>query len=363
MKIAFDASDLCANQSDGTTRYTRELVRHLPLLGPSHTWHMLAQCNLPNKDTNNTKWHAKPWSHYWTQTRMWADLYSIKPDVLFMPIQQLPAIRPRQTKTIAVIHDLAYHYYPEQYQYKDWLLLNIFGSLAIHEADALICVSQATADDVAKFYGRTKNVHVVHHGVDHERFTPHEGPASDKLIQTYPVLTKPYILYLGQIQPRKNLIRLMDAFETIASTMPDMQLVIAGGHGWHKKPIVAAADASPVRDRIHMLGKVDDALLPDLYAHASVFVLPSLYEGFGIPVLEAMACGAPVVTSDTSSMPEIAGDAAVLVNPSSVDDIARGIREAYSMRESLREKGIAQAQQFTWETTARKTLDVIAGVV
>ncbi|MEX1112818.1 MAG: glycosyltransferase family 1 protein [Candidatus Andersenbacteria bacterium] len=363
MNIAFDASDLCAGHADGTTRYTRELAARLPKLASEHTWNMMLQCSPPKAPTlaDNASWASSPWPKYWTQSRMPAELYKTKPDLLFMPIQQLPAIRPRKMKTIAVIHDLAYHYFPEQFTYKNWLLLTIFGAQAINEADHLIAVSQATADDIKKIYGRTQNVHVVHHGVDHEVFhPPTNSQTSWNVLQAeYPSLKKPYILYVGQIQPRKNLIRLIEVFELLKKDAPELQLVIGGSHGWLRQPIEERVKASPHAKDILMLGRVPDALLPSLYAHAEVFTLVSLYEGFGIPVIEAMACGAPVVTSNTSSMPEVAGDAAVLVDPQSVQSIADGIQKARNMRDELSLKGIAQAKQFTWDTTAQKTFDIV----
>lgn len=363
MNIAFDASDLCAGQADGTTRYTYELAARLPKLAPELAWSMMLQCQAPANPrlAENASWAPSVWPKYWTQSRMPIELYKAKPALLFMPIQQLPIIRPRRLKTVAVIHDLAYHYYPEQFTYKNWLLLTIFGAQAINEADHLIAVSQATADDIKKVYGRTENVHVVHHGVDHDVFhAPVNTEQSWTAVQTaYPKLQKPYLLHIGQIQPRKNLIQLIEAFEGLKKEDPELQLVIGGSHGWLRQPIEERAASSPYSDDILMLGRVPDELLPNLYANAEVFTLVSLYEGFGIPVIEAMACGAPVVTSNTSSMPEVAGDAAVLVDPNDMQSIITGIRQARSQRVELSKKGISQAKRFTWDLTAQKTLDII----
>ncbi|MEX0650073.1 MAG: glycosyltransferase family 1 protein [Candidatus Andersenbacteria bacterium] len=362
MKIAFDASDLCAGQADGTTRYTYELVARLPKVAPEHTWKMMLQCQVPAHPRlrDNAAWAPSPWPKYWTQSRMPMELYKEKPDLLFMPIQQLPLVRPRKMKTLAVIHDLAYHYFPEQFTYKNWLLLTIFGAQAIIEADHLIAVSQTTADDIKKIYGRTKNVHVVHHGVDHEKFDVQEKESAWKQLATaYPALRKPYILYLGQIQPRKNLVRLIEAFEELKKEDSEIQLVIGGSHGWLRKPIEDRIKSSPYVRDILLLGRVSDELLPALYTYAEVFTLVSLYEGFGIPIIEAMACGAPVVTSDVSSMPEVAGEAAILVDPYNPTSIARGIQQARLERDKLITKSLAQAQKFTWEKTAQQTFDII----
>ncbi len=366
MKIGFDASDLCTNRADGTTRYTQELLTRLPHLGSADTWEVFGPCVAPGSYETNVSWHASPWPMYWTQSRFPLDVWKVNPEVLFMPIQQLPFIRRPKMKTVAVIHDLAIHQFGEQFPYKDWLLLNVFGSLAIREADALIAVSQATADDIAKYYGRTEHVHVVHHGVDHNRFKLLSQEDKEQswtvLKEKYPRMRKPYILYVGQIQPRKNIERLIEAFELLKKNQADLQLVIAGSHGWHQQPIEERVKSSPYAQDILMLGRVADELLPSLYSHAEVFTLVSLYEGFGMPILEAFASGIPVVTSNNSSMKEIAERAAILVDPYNSESIADGISQAMHDKENLKQKGIERAKQFTWEKTAQETYNVIASV-
>jgi glycosyltransferase involved in cell wall biosynthesis len=367
MRIGFDASDLCTGRADGTTRYTRELLRRLPGRAPEHTWTLLAPCDVTDhldQLPTNVSGLSSPWPGAWTQTRLPLDLWRSAPEALFMPIQQLPYLRTK-ARTVAVIHDLAVHYYPEQFRYKDWLLLHVFSAYAARQADALIAVSQATADDVARFYGRTREVHVVHHGVDHERFhAPTDGESAagwQELRKSFTQLRRPYVLYVGQLQPRKNLVRLMQAFARLKPKYSELMLVLAGGHGWLQQPILTAAARSPYAKDILLLGTVPDELLAPLYWHAEVFVLPSLYEGFGMPIVEAMACGCPVVCADVSSMPEVAGGAALLVDPRDASSIAAGIAEALGSKLRLRERGSARAEEFTWEKTVQQTLDVIVG--
>jgi glycosyltransferase involved in cell wall biosynthesis len=368
MKIGFDASDLSTGRADGTTRYTRELIRRLPLAGRDHAWQAFAPGDKPGDfpPAPNLSWHASPWPAAWTQMRLPIDLYRFSPDVLFMPIQQLPYVRPKRMKTVAVIHDLAVHLYPEQFRAKDWLLLHAFSAYAAREADAIIAVSQATADDVARFYGRREGVHVVHHGVDHARFyapsSEERTQAAAEIAAALPRLKEPYLLYVGQLQPRKNLVRLLEAFAQLKTRQPRLSLVIAGGHGWLKQPILEAVERSPAAADIILAGTIPDQLLARLYWQADVFILPSLYEGFGMPLLEAMASGCPAVGADTSSLPEVAGGAAVLVDPLSAESIAAGIEEAQRRREELREKGIRRAGEFTWEATTRRTLEVITSL-
>ncbi len=367
MKIAFDVSDLATNRADGTTVYTRALAQALPTLSPQDTWEYFAPSVAPEDMQRtlpkNVGWHNSPFPKYWTQLRLPWDLLRIKPDVLFMPIQQLPYLRPRNLKTVAVVHDLAFHKYPQQFTRKDWLLLHVFTAQVARDADHVIAVSQSTANDIARYYGRTKNVHVVHHGVDHSRFrvpTAEEKKSSWETVhQAYPQLSGPYLLYVGQIQPRKNLIRLLDAFELLHKKNPDLQLVIAGGHGWLQAEINQKITASPAANNIIQLGRVSDELLPALYWHAEVFCYVSLYEGFGMPMLEAMASGCPVVTANNSCLPEVAGNAAVLVDAQNVTSIESGIAEAMAQKESLRQKGITQSEKFNWQKTAQETLKIL----
>lgn len=363
MKIAFDASDLCTARADGTTRYTQELIERFPAMAPDIDWSMHGPCSCPS-GVDHRRWIASPFSIGWTQFRFPLELFKEKTDVLFMPIQQLPLFRPRKTKTVAVIHDLAFHEFPQQFRYKDWLLLHTFSAQVAHEADAIIAVSQATKDDIKKYYAREHSVHVIHHGVDHNRFRVFS--ASEKqdgmrpLQDAYPLLKQPYLLFVGQIQPRKNIVRLVEAFEEL--NIPGLQLVIAGGHGWNNGGIYERIESSPKRNDIIMPGAVPNTLLPLLYANAEVFVLPSLQEGFGIPLLEAAACGIPLVTSDRSSMKEIVGDAGILINPEDVSSIAQGIQAALQQKEVLSSQSVTLAQKFSWDATARQTLRVLKEV-
>lgn len=347
MKIAFDVSDLCTNRADGTTRYTKTLWRRWSLLARQHDWHLFAPCRLSEL---GAVLHASPWPKCWTQLRLPVDLYRYRCEVLFMPIQQLPVLRPRYKKTVAVVHDLAFHYYPDHFTYKDWALLHLFTAQVAREADELIAVSKATASDLEQFYGRREKVTVIYHGVD-QGVRNHEFKVRGD--------SKPYILFVGQIQPRKNIVRLVEAFEQLAEDEPDLQLVIAGGHGWLQAPILEAIRTSRFSARIRRLGRVSDEQLAVLYAQAEVFVLPSLYEGFGLPVLEAMAAGCPVVTSNVSSLPEVVGDAAVLVDPHSSEAMALGIQSARARRAELSAAGRHRAALFSWDKTAQQTLAVL----
>lgn len=382
MKIGFDVSDLATGRADGTTRFTMEVAKRLPLINKDCEWLYFAPGDVSGLfalKSQNINFKVSPWLKGWTQMRLPGELYRFRPDRLFMPIQQLPYLRPGKTRTTAVVHDLAFHIYPEQFTNKDWALQHVFTAYACREADSIIAVSQATADDVGRYYGRTKNIHVIHHGLDHNQFKPpvtetEKTEAWKRLIAWQPNLRKPYILFVGQIQPRKNLIRLIEAFElmvlgeefgergTSSNMVADTaqyQLVIAGSHGWLNKPIYQRVASSRVANQILTPGRVPDDLLTYLYWHAEVFVLPSLYEGFGMPIVEAMGSGCPVVTSNVSSMPEVAGKAAVLIDPGSVKDIQSGIQQAIREKKNLIKRGLDRAKDFNWDGTAKSILAVL----
>ncbi|MCS7050659.1 MAG: glycosyltransferase family 4 protein, partial [Thermomicrobium sp.] len=203
---------------------------------------------------------------------------------------------------------------------------------------------------------------VIPHGVD-DQFFPRPAAEREAVRRRYG-LHRPFVLHVGTIQPRKNVLRVVRAFEMLASKDPELELVLAGKRGWLAAPIEEAIATSPFRSRIHWLGHVDDRDLPALYSAAAVFVFPSLYEGFGLPVLEAMACGVPVVTSRRGSLAEIAGPALVC-DPLDVADIARAIETARlpAARETLIAAGRTHAARFTWTYTAQQTLAVLCEVL
>ncbi len=224
-------------------------------------------------------------------------------------------------------------------------------------ARRVICISQATADDLNRAYGTDPaKVDVIHEGIDLQRLAPGE-PGHPAPTQ------RAYALYVGTIQPRKNLARLMQAYASLVRVHAiDWDLVLAGKPGWHSDGLYVQAAALNLSDRIHLPGYVADDVLPSLIRNARFFCFPSLYEGFGLPVLEAQALGVPLVTANNSSLPEIAGDAALLVDPTDVDAIADAML-ALSRDEALRQRLIAagyeNVKRFSWEKAAAETLAVL----
>lgn len=269
-------------------------------------------------------------------------------------------------KTVLTIHDMAYAYFPEATEQESLKYLQQELPSAAEKAHAIITVSESTKRDVVRFlHISPEKIAVVHLGVA-ESFRPLSDHAPLKAVRERYRLPHAFILSVGTIQPRKNLTGLLEAYALLrADDGFRADLVIAGGKGWKSERLKDHIKSLGLEGRVHFTGYVDENDLPALYNLAEVFVFPSFYEGFGLPLLEAMACGVPVVASNNSSIPEIAGDAAVLVDPHSPESIAHGIKQAINepdLRRGCIERGIARSRLFTWEKCARETLAVLRTV-
>lgn len=282
--------------------------------------------------------------------------------------------RLKSCKTVLTVHDLIYALFPKYHLPLNKWFLNSFMPVFVRRADAIITVSECSKRDLVNLYGVSpERIAVVYEGVD-ERFHADPGPDVVASVQQRYALPDRFMLYVGTIEPRKNLITLLDALKRLQvagyklQVGPDsfqpstcnLQLVIAGRTGWLYQPFFDRLKALGLEDTVRLLGYVPDEDLPALYRAADVFVFPSLYEGFGLPPLEAMACGTPVICSNTSSLPEVVGDAGILVDPLDVEAwsaaLARLLADA-GLRAHLRRRGQDRAARFNWQETARRTLD------
>lgn len=318
---------------------------------------------LPQLTTNLA---TKPWR----MSALLAHLTGFSQDRLFPGIDLFHAtdhLLPRlsQVKTIFTLHDLIFRFYPEMHKPLNRWFLTLMMPRFLRVADAVIAVSECTKRDAVRFYGLDEGkIHVVHEGVN-PRFRPAAPEALSEVRRTYG-LPERFILSLGTIEPRKNLTSLLKAYGALRETGSDFKLVIAGKKGWLYEGFFRKLRELGLEDEVIFPGFVPDGDLPALYSAADLFVFPSLYEGFGLPVLEAMACGVPVITSNTSSLPEVAGDAAILIDPNSVDALVGAMRtvlKSEQLRRDLQAKGQMQAAEFSWDTAARETVAVYASVL
>ena len=265
--------------------------------------------------------------------------------------------------TVVTVHDLSFLRFPERFRPANRLYLTWMTRLSARRARRIIAVSHYTRTEVVRLLGfPEERVDVVVHGVDHTRFHPYP-PAQVAAFRQARGLPDRFILFVGTLEPRKNLPTLLRAFARLREQHPEEEvtLVIAGGKGWYYDPLFAQVRALGLSDRVRFPGFVPDAELPLWYSAATFFVYPSLYEGFGMPLLEAMACGTPVIAARSSALPEVVGEAGLLVPPDDAEGLARAMAwllKDEALRLHLRERGRAQAARFTWAQTASQTVVV-----
>lgn len=382
MRVALDARPAVAPQRTGIGQYTWELLRHLPRVDPETfymAWYLNARAMVGGPRRFLGELAAPNLRERWTPIpARWFERLSARFDlprvewlarfdVLFAPNFIPP---PTRTGALVVtVHDLAFRRFPETAPHGTrWWLERLDRTLA--NAARIIAVSESTRRDLMELYDvAAERVVVIPHGVDRETFRPASERELEAARRRFGI-DPPYLLSLGGIEPRKNLPNLIKAFAAL-SAHARTSLVIAGaGVAWNPEGgrLLDAALAevpAEVRGRIALVGYVSGAEKTALIAGAEALVYPSLYEGFGLPVLEAMACGTPVLTSDVSALPEVAGGAAVLVDPRDVDSIRDGMARILTdpqLRGRLAEAGTARAASFSWTETAERTASVLREV-
>lgn len=268
--------------------------------------------------------------------------------------------------TILTIHDLSFVGFPQGFHRHEQLVYANLIRLCAWSARHILTISESSKREMMRYWNiPAEKITVAYLAQDscYSPLDPSVPPANNQQAasenQEPTIKPPPYILYVGNLHPRKNIVRLLDAFVRLKQSALPHKLKIVGQATWMAGDVFAAVRDSGFADQVQFTGYISYEDMVSVYRSAAVFVYPSLYEGFGLPVLEAMACGCPVVCSNTTSVPEVAGDAAILVNPESVSEIAEGIRRVLTepgLAESLRERGRAQARKFTWEDCAKETI-------
>ena len=318
------------------------------------------------KETSN--WHYVVFSSkkLWTLIGLSKKLFNNKNnlDVFFSPTHYSPFTF--LCPSVVAILDVSYLHFPYMFSKKDLYQLKLWGRYSISKAKKILTISQSSKSDIIKAYGlNPEKVVVVYPGIKRVSSIGYSVLSMDELRNKFGIKNK-YILFVGTLQPRKNVERLIEAFSHVIKdssfTQNDIQLVIIGRKGWMFEDILNAPKKYNIADRVRFLHEVTDEELPSFYKNAEMFVLPSLYEGFGLPVLEAMKYGCAVITSNVSSLPEAGGDAALYIDPNNVDDIASKMRkllEDENLRKELIVKGKKQIEKFSWEKAAKETLAVL----
>ena len=294
----------------------------------------------------------------WSQT-VFPSVLADRHDRLYSPTHH--GIIRKGLSQIITIHDLLPIKFPSQYRLQHYYFVHVLPRL-IASSSALVVDSESTRQDVHEYYNvPLDKIFVVYSAVD-QKFTPSQAESLDKVRDKYEL--GDFILIVGASYPHKNIVRALEAFAKASSNLRNIQLVVAGGRPDYTNVLKQRAKELGIQE-IKFLGYVSPADLPALYSAARVLLYPSLYEGFGLPPLEAMACGCPVIVSKTSSLPEVCGDAAYYINPCDIEEMAEALRVVTSsqdVHERLRQKGFERVKLFSWEKTAQAIFQVIESV-
>ena len=363
MIVGIDGNEANVAERVGVGKYAFELLWQLYRFQVSGFRFQvyLKEKPLPDLPTEISWWKYKVIGpkKFWTQIGLPLNLFFQKPrpDVFFTPSHYAPRFSP--CPRVISIMDLSFLHFPEMFKTQDLYQLKNWTAYSVKKARKILTISKSSKDDIIKYY---------------------QVP-EDKVVVTYPGATMQndiekskkkygiigdYILSVGTLQPRKNFVKLIEALNILVSSYPNIFLVIIGKPGWLYQEIYEAPKKFRVEGKVKFLDYVPDEDLPALYKNAKCFVLVSLYEGFGLPALEAMNYGCPVVVSNVSSLPEVAGEAGILVNPNNVEEIVQAITKVLNMDErekrEMVEKGFKQASKFSWEKCAKETLKVLEEV-
>jgi glycosyltransferase involved in cell wall biosynthesis len=386
MRIGIDARTILnpeKGEAIGVGHYTYQLIRHLLDMDKENEYVLFFDFHVREKDVKkftrpNTKIKFYPFSDYkkympgaYSELLGTATLTKEKLDILHSTSPQSRIPIGYRGKCVVTFHDLASYNQPQCYPKVKRAKFKTISSLMAKKADKIIAVSNSTKEDIKKIFGIPEDrIKVIYSGLD-RRFFDEPKVDSQKVLDKYGI-SKKYILFLGTLEPIKNIVRLLEAFakfkedykklnKQLSSSKFGYQLVLAGKRGWLSEEYQRIAKDRGIGKDIITTGYiVGDELVP-LFKRSEFFIMPSLYEGFGMTVLEAFATGTPAILSKVSSLPEIAGDAACFINPIDTDEIASAMMKFATdenLRQDYRQKGLEQARKFDWEKCARETLEL-----
>lgn len=368
--IAIDTSPIYRSKA-GVGSYTKNLIGELPKIEhntPYLLFNLKEQFGIKNKETRNAilRFAGAVKHLWWEQFLLPLSLWFRDIDLFHSPAFICPFIK--TCRTVITIHDMAYLLYPDKFVSTYRRYLKFWVPLSVRVADKIITDSACSKRDIVRLFGISeKKVEVVYLGKSRDFQPITDKSLIDDFREKYS-LRRDFILYVGTLEPRKNITGLISAYRLFKDMSPHLNyaLVIGGGKGWMYSDIFKLIEKLSLVDDVIFLGYVQDKELPTLYNAAKLFVYPSLYEGFGLPVLEAMACGIPVITSNTSSLPEIVADAGIMLDPLDINALAEAMYNVLmddNLRNSLIEKGLKRAENFSWEKTAAMTMDIYREVL
>lgn len=376
VQVAYFSNQFADLHGHGLARYARELFAALQScegaanIIPVTTWSSLAEAEVTGLQ-DRTGLQILPWGRKLTPL-VWTFLNGPKIEHwLPQPVDLVHAVAlgyPIATNKpyVVTVHDIGPLTHPQYFSAKGAWIMKRSLAQAVKKADGIICISQSTANELESYVGGrvADRIRVVYEGI-----SPHflVGPdnSDTTVLKQLGIGDTPFILSAGAISPRKNTLSIIQALARLADDIPH-DLVLVGGDGWSMQNVHEALGNSTIAERVHLAGYVSNAQLKSLFVAASVYVHPSLYEGFGLTVLEAMAQGCPVVTSNVYSLPEVAGDAAILVDPTSVDEIADAIKAVCTdsaLAADLTARGRERIKAFSWGACAKGVMEVYRSVL
>lgn len=363
MRLGIDGNEANTDERVGSNVYAYELLSWFHKLDTTNDLRVYLKTSpLPDLPHEREKWNYRVLgpSLLWTRWRLPLDLYLHKPrpGIFFTPGHYAPKYCP--TRLAISIMDLSFLSFPEMFRKRDLYKLVHWTADSIRRADLIFTISEFSKHDIIKHYNvPEEKIRVTYPGIDAERYSRSIAASEIELTKRKYAIDTDYILYLGTLQPRKNLVRLIRAFSQ--SDASSLKLVISGKKGWLYDEILKEGKRLDIQRRIIFTDYLKPEETPALVKGAKAVILVSLYEGFGLPIAEAMALGTPAVVSNTSSLPETIGDVGIKVDPLDVKSIARGINQAIQLNESQRNNILVKSKQrsnlFSWEACARKTLE------
>ncbi|VAX18154.1 hypothetical protein MNBD_NITROSPINAE03-700 [hydrothermal vent metagenome] len=374
MKIGLDIRTINKPKS-GVGYYVTNLIREFQSIDATNEYFMISNNHSYESEFRNLSnfTNFKTWisnenhiiGDLWESFYLPRLLLNKNVDVFHGPAFMIP-LRSVGFRTVVTIHDVVAFTRTETVPKKYALYMRILLKQVVRKVDKIIAPSISTKNDLIKYLNTPEEkIHVVYNAVSPKYSPAAPGHDYGEIKRKFGIRNK-YILFAGNLEPRKNLIRLMEAFNmALPKLSGEYQLVICGKRGWLYQDILRTYEKFNLNNEIILTNYVTEQDLINLYQSADIFAFPTLYEGFGFPPLEAMGCGVPVITSNVSSLPEIVGDAAVLVNPLDTGEISEALvtmASSEALREELKEKGLKRSALFSWKDTARKTLDIYASV-
>lgn len=403
MLIGFDGSRAFVGGRTGTENYSYQLLKNIALVDQKNDYLIyLRPGQHPDRSWPvNFRFKTLDYSRLWTQIGLSVATFTDGMDVLFVPSHTLPLIRRPGLRTVITVHDLGAEYLPFTHQLKQILYLKLMTHYQLKTATKIIAVSEATKKDLVKKAGlESEKISVVYEGVDKKVFRKLPKDILRDVMNKFGLEPGKYFLFVGTIQPRKNIERLIVAFSKFLSQLhlangqvlsskyqvsrekpsaklaslntnpliliPKFKLILVGQKGWKSDQIYNLPKELGIEGQVKFLGRISDTELVALYNGATALTYPSLFEGFGLPILEASACGCPVITSNTSSMPEVAGRAGILVDPLNTEEITEAMLKLHTndiFRNNLINKGYINLKRFDWEKTAWETVKILIEAV